>query len=169
MYLIAPMEGGARLTRDHVWPVQQLERHVRKCPPARFEEFAYGGVSSHRRGLGVIAVLDVFGHERQQSVHLRGVPRAESDERSRRGERVTRHVSASLCAAGQVGPPTLACNGGGVQSQDFLVAGLVMFGVGVRAWRRGGSSRRFAPGSAQCSVVTFEGGVAVLERSVLIL
>src|SRR3954454_7879191 len=71
----APMEGGARLTRDHVRPAQQLERHVRKCPPARFEEFTYVGVSSHRLGPSVIAVLNVLGHERQQSVHLMGVPR----------------------------------------------------------------------------------------------
>src|SRR5258707_12190542 len=69
------MEGGARLTRDHIRPAQQLERDVRKCPPARFEEFTYVGVSAHRLGPRVIAVLDVFGHERQQSVHLMGVTR----------------------------------------------------------------------------------------------
>ena len=71
----APMEGGARLTRDHVRPAQELGcLEVRRRPPDRLEEFTDVGVSSHRLGPAVIAVLDVLGHERQHSVHLMGVP-----------------------------------------------------------------------------------------------
>src|SRR5258705_7076913 len=96
------MEGGARLTRDHIRPAQQLERDVRKCPPARFEEFTYVGVSAHRLGPGGIWVLDVFGHERQQSVHFMGdtrvyPPRCEIPDPLDRQRRLARRLGPGTC------------------------------------------------------------------------